>query len=216
VADAVPWAVVFDGIEFRNFGIVTPRMGRRSSGSIAAQGITQEPMPDALSCGGLHPYNRGERTRMPNTPAARFDVKTILVPTDFSDGSQAALDRATALAKAFNARIIVLHVIETFTYTMTESLQVVNVYALVKTAVEPVLDQMLQDLRDERVTASRVLVQGTADQEIVAQAKESGADLIVMGTHGRRGVSHAFMGSVAERVVRTAPCPVLTVRTPAK
>ncbi len=153
---------------------------------------------------------------MPKTPVARFDVNTILVPTDFSDGSQAALDHATALAKAFNAKIIVLHVIETFTYTMTESLQVVNVYALVKTAVEPVMDQMLQDLRNERVTASRVLVQGTADQEIVAQAKESGADLIVMGTHGRRGVSHAFMGSVAERVVRTAPCPVLTVRTPAK
>lgn len=151
---------------------------------------------------------------MSTAQTTRFDVKTILVPTDFSAGAQTALDHATALAKAFSAKIIVLHVIETFTYTMTEALQVVNVYQVVKTAVEPVLDQTVKDLGKEHVTASRVLAQGKADQEIVAQAKEAGADLIVMGTHGRRGVSHAFMGSVAERVVRTAPCPVLTVRTP--
>jgi nucleotide-binding universal stress UspA family protein len=151
---------------------------------------------------------------MSTAQTTRFDVKTILVPTDFSAGAQTALDHATALAKAFSAKIIVLHVIETFTYTMTEALQVVNVYQVVKTAVEPVLDQTVKDLGKEHVTASRVLAQGRADQEIVARAKEAGADLIVMGTHGRRGVSHAFMGSVAERVVRTAPCPVLTVRTP--
>ncbi len=153
---------------------------------------------------------------MPKTQAKQFDVKTILVPTDFSAGAQTAMDHATVLAKSFNAKIIVLHVIETFTYTMTEALQVVNVYELVKTAVEPVLDQTVQDLGEQDVTASRVLVQGKADQEIVAQAKAAGADLIVMGTHGRRGVSHAFTGSVAERVVRTAPCQVLTVRTPDK
>jgi nucleotide-binding universal stress UspA family protein len=153
---------------------------------------------------------------MPKAPTKGFDVKTILVPTDFSADAQTAMDHAVALAKAFNAKIIVLHVIETFTYTMTEALQVVNVYQLVKTAVEPVLEQTVQDLQKERVTASPLLVQGTADQEIVAQAKQAGADLIVMGTHGRRGVSHAFMGSVAERVVRTASCPVLTVRTPEK
>jgi nucleotide-binding universal stress UspA family protein len=151
---------------------------------------------------------------MPTGKITRFDVKTVLVPTDFSAGAQTALDHATALAKSFHAKIIVLHVIETFTYTMTESRQLVNVYALVKKAVEPALDQTVRDLQKEHVAASRALVQGRADQEIVAQAKESGADLIVMGTHGRRGVSHAFMGSVAERVVRTAPCPVLTVRTP--
>jgi len=153
---------------------------------------------------------------MPKAKAKRFDVKTILVPTDFSAGAETALDHAAALAKSFDAKLIVLHVIETFTYTMTEALQVVNVYQVVKTAVEPALDEIVQDLKRDRVTASRLLVQGKADQEIVAQAKKARADLIVMGTHGRRGVSHAFMGSVAERVVRTAPCPVLTVRTPDK
>ncbi len=143
-----------------------------------------------------------------------FHVKTILVPTDFSAGSQTALEHATALAKAFSAKLVVLHVIETYTHTVTESLQIVNVYELVRTAVEPVLEQMVQDLRKDQVSASSLLVKGTAYEEVVAKAKEVGADLIVMGTHGRRGVSSVFMGSVAERVVRTAPCPVLTVRTP--
>jgi nucleotide-binding universal stress UspA family protein len=85
---------------------------------------------------------------------------------------------------------------------------------VVKTAVEPVLDQMVKDLQHKELSASRSLAQGSAAHEIVSQAREVGADLIVMGTHGRHGVNRVFVGSVAERVVRTAHCPVLTVRTP--
>jgi nucleotide-binding universal stress UspA family protein len=155
-----------------------------------------------------------ERRRMPTHHAKSFAVKTILVPTDFSEGSQAALDHAVTLAKSFHAKIVLLHVIETTTYTMTEALQVVNVYDVVKTAVEPVLDQMVSDLQRAQVTASRVVAQGSSAHEIVSQAHEVGADLIVMGTHGRHGVNRLFVGSVAERVVRLAHCPVLTVRTP--
>jgi nucleotide-binding universal stress UspA family protein len=151
---------------------------------------------------------------MPTADAKPFVLKTILVPTDFSEGSQVALDHATTLAKTFRAKIVLLHVIETTTYTMTEALQLVNVYEVVKTAVEPVLDQMVKDLQQAQVTASRVLVQGGSAHEIVAQAREVGADLIVMGTHGRHGVNRLFVGSVAERVVRLSHCPVLTVRTP--
>jgi nucleotide-binding universal stress UspA family protein len=166
---------------------------------------------------------------MPTGHAKPYEVKTILVPTDFSEGSQTALAHATTLARLFKAKIVVLHVIETLTYTMTESLQrvdaytmvksmtespqLMDVYALVKRAVEPALDQLVQDLQKDHVSATRCLVQGTAYDQIVAQAKEVGADLVVMGTHGRRGVNHLFMGSVAERVVRMAPCPVLTVRS---
>jgi nucleotide-binding universal stress UspA family protein len=153
-----------------------------------------------------------ERRRMPT--AKPVAIKTILVPTDFSQGSQAALDYAVSLAKSFRAKIVLLHVIETTTYTMTEALQLVNVYAVVKTAVEPVLDEMVKELQKKEVSASRNVVQGAAAHEIVTQARDAGADLIVMGTHGRRGVDHLLVGSVAERVVRTAGCPVLTVRTP--
>jgi nucleotide-binding universal stress UspA family protein len=167
---------------------------------------------------------------MPPGSVKPYAVKTILVPTDFSEGSQAALEHATALAHLAQARIVVLHVIETIAYTMKESLhrvdagamakrmtespQLMDVYALVQRAVEPALDQIVQDLQKNRVSASRCVLQGTAYDQIAAQAKEIGADLIVMGTHGRRGVNHMFMGSVAERVVRMAPCPVLTVRAP--
>jgi nucleotide-binding universal stress UspA family protein len=159
-----------------------------------------------------------------------FSLKTILVPTDFSRGSQTALEHATALAKMAQAEIVVLHVIETLAYTMKESLhlvdaatmvksmtespQLLDVYALAQRAVEPALDRVVKDLQKDHVSASGCILQGTAYDQIVAKAKEADADLIVMGTHGRRGVNHLFMGSVAERVVRAAPCPVLTVRTP--
>lgn len=167
---------------------------------------------------------------MPTAPAKSYDVKTILVPTDFSEGAQVALDHAKTLATAFQAKIVVLHVIETLAYTMTETMervdtatmvkrmtqspQLMDLYALVQRAVEPALDQLVQDLQKDGVSASRALVQGAAYEQIIAQSRAVGADLIVMGTHGRRGVSHLFIGSVAERVVRMAPCPVLTVRSP--
>jgi nucleotide-binding universal stress UspA family protein len=73
---------------------------------------------------------------------------------------------------------------------------------------------MVKDLQQQKVSAARALAQGAAAHEIVEQAREVGADLIVMGTHGRRGVNHLMAGSVAERVVRMAACPVLTVRQP--
>lgn len=139
-------------------------------------------------------------------------IRTILIPTDFSDGSQAAVEYARLMATAFGARIIVVHVIESVTYLMTESLQWVDVYRRVKTAVEPVLAELVTSLQQQGIAASSSLVQGAADEEIVAQARAQHADLIIMGTHGRRGMSRVLTGSVAERVVRTAPCPVLTVR----
>jgi nucleotide-binding universal stress UspA family protein len=157
-------------------------------------------------------------------------VKTILVPTDFSEGSQAALEHATVLATAFKAKIVVLHVIESIAATMTETMQrvdteimlksinqlpqVLEVYALVRRAVEPALDKVVQDLRKAGVSASSELAEGTAYEQIVAHGRSAHADLIVMGTHGRRGFNRLFLGSVAERVVRLAPCPVLTVRPP--
>ncbi|MEW6683028.1 MAG: universal stress protein [Nitrospirota bacterium] len=167
---------------------------------------------------------------MPTGAAKPYDIKTILVPTDFSEGAQLALEYAKTLAKVFKAKIVLLHVIETLASTLTETMQrvgtdsmvrsmtqspqLLDVYALIQRAVEPALDQVVEDLKKDGVSSSRSLLQGPAYEQIVAQGRALGADLIVMGTHGRRGVSHLFMGSVAERVVRLASCPVLTVRTP--
>lgn len=167
---------------------------------------------------------------MPTGHATPYGLTTILVPTDFSKGSQAALEHATALAKLAKARIVVLHVIEAISYTMKESLlmvdahamvksmtaspQLLDVYPLVERAVKPALDQLVEQLQKADVAATCCILEGTAYEQIVTHATNVEADLIVMGTHGRRGVNHVFMGSVAERVVRMAPCPVLTVREP--
>lgn len=148
------------------------------------------------------------------TPKPEFMIATILVPVDFSDGSRGALRYATSLAKTFRAKVIVFHAIETLSYGMTESLQWTDLYANIKTIVDPLLENAVRDLRDVGVDATGASSQGAADDEIVKRAKEEGADLIVMGTHGRRGLRRLFMGSVAERVVRLAPCPVLTVGEP--
>lgn len=140
--------------------------------------------------------------------------KTILVPTDMSEAAEEALDFACELAQPFDATIHLLHVI---------SIPVLGVPELGVALTSTVIDSMVRDdqealddlacrKRHKAKFAPVMLRTGDARDLIVQTAKEIGADLIVMGTHGRRGVSRALLGSVTESVVRTAPCPVLTVR----
>jgi nucleotide-binding universal stress UspA family protein len=142
-------------------------------------------------------------------------LKHILVPHDFSETSDAAVKYAIALARTFGAQLHMLHVgekvkaeIETeFPLGLDSSLEVAVRERLLK-MVTPRDQQELKPEFDVRV--------GTPYVEIVAYAKEHGMDLIVMGTHGRGLVAHSVMGSVAEKVVRYAPCPVLTVHNSAR
>jgi nucleotide-binding universal stress UspA family protein len=137
--------------------------------------------------------------------------RRIVVPVDFSEPSDHALRVALDLARALQAELTVLHVLEVPMYPYS-GLGVAPV-DLLTPAVEPA-EQSLKALMATIPPpgAGSVLRIGTPVEQILAVAKESQADLIVMGTHGRRGVAHLFMGSVAERVVRTSPVPVLTVR----
>ena len=140
--------------------------------------------------------------------------KHILVPTDLSEGAEEALDYACELARKFDATVHLLHVIGipalgvpelgvAVTSTMIDSLVRENEIAL----------EELADRKRQLATFGQILLRtGDARDMINQTAKELGADLIVMGTHGRRGVTRALLGSVTETVVRTAPCPVLTVR----
>lgn len=142
-------------------------------------------------------------------------IKRILVPIDFSSTSLAALDSAVAFAKPLKAEVVLLHVVEPVFYAMSEF-------------AAPGMSQLLeQEYRSDRAQIARLaercakrqvktrgLVQvGTAYQAIVDTAKKVHADMIVMATHGRTGLPHFLLGSVAERVVRLAACPVLTIRT---
>ena len=141
----------------------------------------------------------------------------ILVPLDFGAASDAALTYAKELAATFHARLFLLHIVEdpSATGAWTPEIFVAASAELCKTLLSDArqrLESALTAAERERFSASLDVWVGAAADGIGAFAREKAIDLIVMGTHGRRGLAHMFLGSVAERVVRTAPCPVLTVR----
>ena len=137
-------------------------------------------------------------------------LKRILVATDFGPAAEAALTYGRALAKNFGATLTVMHVAENFFLRAT----IADPHAL-KAAEARRLEERLT--AEDRSALHARAVLDTSDQPadaITAYAKQAEIDLIVMGTHGRNGISHLLVGSVAERVVRTASCPVLTVKHP--
>jgi nucleotide-binding universal stress UspA family protein len=139
--------------------------------------------------------------------------KQILVPTDLSEGAEQALDYACALARTLGAQVHLLNVIGIPSFGVPE-LGLAMATTMIDQQVvdsQTAIDLLAQTKCNARV--GQVLVKtGDARDVINETAKQLGIDLIVMGTHGRRGISRALLGSVAENVVRTAPCAVLTVR----
>ena len=139
----------------------------------------------------------------------------ILVATDFSPHSALALQLAADVSRRYDASVTLLYVYEPIAYALPEGYQLFT---------EPQLDELFLAFRKQLAEqkqaalaagALRVETQlstGSAASEICALAETGSFDLIVLGTHGRKGLSHVVLGSVAERVLRTAPCPVLTVR----
>ncbi len=148
-------------------------------------------------------------------------IKRILVPIDFSPYSMKALDYAADFAKPLGAELLTLFVIEPIYYAVPDLAgaaagAVGGLIEEQKQAGKAQLQKLQARYAKKNVRLKTLLQTGTPYQAIVEAAKTLKADLVVMGTHGRTGIVHALMGSVAERVVRTAPCPVLTIRTPDK
>jgi nucleotide-binding universal stress UspA family protein len=144
--------------------------------------------------------------------------KKIIVPIDFSDTSLHALDYAIEMAKKLGASITVMHAFELPIYGFPDGALVASaeMAARITDGANAGLRAATEDRANAGVPLVSVLRQGRPEEEIVTLAKATGADLIVLGTHGRRGLARALLGSVAENVVRTATCPVLTVRGPQK
>jgi nucleotide-binding universal stress UspA family protein len=145
-------------------------------------------------------------------------MQNILVATDFSDTSQAALDYGRELARGFHATLHVLHVTD-LVYAQywggAYDLAIPELQGEIEAAERKELDQLLTDVDRNQLHAKAVLRTAmSAPAAIVDYATERQIDLIVMGTQGRGVISRVIVGSVAERVVRTAPCPVLTVHHP--
>jgi universal stress protein A len=138
-------------------------------------------------------------------------IRIVLHPTDFSDRSENAFRLACALARDYDARLVILHVAD------------LPVLAYGEGVVPPDPEIYQASLRDQLeglhipipgLRVERRFEEGDPPAEILRVADEIGADLIVLGTHGRTGLGRLLMGSVAERVMRKATCPVLTVKTP--
>ena len=141
-----------------------------------------------------------------------IEFKRILVPTDFSEYSAEAVGYGCALTDSFQAELHLLHVLEVHlgsTPVFAGGLALTPRVQESRAAAESALEQVAAGR--EAVRSTR---EGPAFLEIVRYAKENDIDLIVIGTHGRSGLAHVMLGSVAERVVRKAPCPVMTVRHP--
>ena len=146
-------------------------------------------------------------------------LKNILVATDFSEPSDAALTYGRALAQNFTATLHVLHVVGNVSSAVYGPEGYATSVPTLQQGVEDAARRQLDDLlagSDERLPATRrvLITSDTPALAIVEYAGRERIDLIVTGTHGRGALAHLLMGSVAERVVRTAPCPVLTVRHP--
>lgn len=146
-------------------------------------------------------------------PKRKFlPIKKILVPTDFTVYSDHAIEYAIMVGRKFQAKILLVHVIEPLTYSLTDTVQIIDHYTALKTVAKPILENLQKMILKKGLEADILLLDGNPYLEIVKKSREAGVDLIIMGTHGRTGIEHILMGSVAERVVRLASCPVVTVR----
>jgi len=140
----------------------------------------------------------------------------ILMPTDFSTPSENAMRYAVSFAEEYDAELIVLHVISKSLYLrrakseLSEE-EIENIYVEMCEAVQKALVQFIDKFRDGAKVRT-LIKRGIPTVEIVDAAKTEDVDLIVMGTHGQTGIRHSLIGSVAERVVRNAHCPVFTVK----
>ena len=149
---------------------------------------------------------------------ANADWKRICCPIDFSDASRAAMEVAADLARRFGAELVLLHAYPVPGYTFPDGSVVAS-----PRMMQELADQAQKHLEEWRADAERLVgaprvsaerAVGEPAAEIVSFASGRGVDLLVLGTHGRTGIEHALMGSIAERVVRRGHCPVLAVRPP--
>ena len=150
-----------------------------------------------------------------------MQINTILLTTDLSEVSRRAFEPAMTIAEKFGAKVIVAHIEDDHYLSMVSdhvavSLDAERVWEMQHELSKTRLGEFMDTHAAENVEVVREVRRGIPHLEIVRLAEERHTDLIVMATHGRGFISHAFMGSTTERVIRAAPCPVLAVRSSAR
>jgi nucleotide-binding universal stress UspA family protein len=143
-------------------------------------------------------------------------LKKVLVPTDFSESARHALTYGISFAKEYAAELVLLHVVENLTVGYASDLfpvPMAEVFQEISGYAKAELAKLGEEARQRGVTVQEQVVQGKPSAEIIRFAAENQVDIVVLGTHGKGMLDQALFGSTTERVVRRAPCPVLTVPT---
>lgn len=144
-----------------------------------------------------------------------ISIKRILVPTDFSEPGRIALKYAVEFAVQFGAAVDLMHVVESVPASALLSYRPIDeLKASLRAQAEDDMEKLHSEWSEHNFPVRKVVVDGHPFVEIVRHAKDNQTDLIIMGTHGRGAIAHMMLGSVTEKVIRKAPCPVLTVRDP--
>jgi nucleotide-binding universal stress UspA family protein len=147
-----------------------------------------------------------------------LEIKLILCPIDFSEFSERAYHHALSLAEHYQAKLVVQHVVELWRHPSASFAASGGLYEefcqALRESGEEQLRQFAKNHTHDEIKPELVVHEGTAPDSVLSFAQAQKADLIVMGTHGRRGFDHLMLGSVTDRVMRSAPCPVLVVRKP--
>jgi nucleotide-binding universal stress UspA family protein len=142
-------------------------------------------------------------------------LKKLLVPTDFSDSARQAFRYGLSFAKEYQAELVLLHVVENLTVGYASDLfpvPMAEVFQEISGYAKAELAKLAEEARQRGVRVSELVVQGKPSAEIIRHAADNDVDIIVLGTHGKGMLDQALFGSTTERVVRRAPCPVLSVR----
>lgn len=146
-----------------------------------------------------------------------IELKQILYPTDFSEYADHARMYVTEMAKAFNSKVILMHTIQApshyeVAYNYELALNPEEIGEKRQKAADKKINEIAQKIREEGVEVETLITLGSPFVDIVSTARKQEVDLVILSTHGWGFIKHVLMGSTAERVVRKAPCPVLTVR----
>ena len=192
-------------MRLRTIPLVT--VGRDGKASVVAVAMAGSAVPDAGTAFAI--------IEVVALEALSMTMSRILVPTDFSDDAEAALEYALGLAQTFGASVHLLHVVDDpfAAGVWSSGLGAAEIAGLQATLVRDAEQRLERTVPPTTTGVTSEVRIGPPPRQIVDVARERDIDLIVMGTHGRTGLAHIVMGSVAERVVRLAPCPVLTFRS---
>jgi nucleotide-binding universal stress UspA family protein len=142
----------------------------------------------------------------------QFHIRSILVPIDFSEHSQKALRYALAFATQFDAEVTLVHIVEQMVYPGDWMYPPLAVTDFATEKREQMIERLQALDAGSGVSTQHIVRLGRAWQEVIEIAREQKTDLIILATHGYTGLKHVLLGSVAEKIIRHAPCPVLSVR----